>query len=140
MTERENVDIVRRLFQAVEDRDIEPMYEIYAPDVVIREAASLPYGGEYRGHDGMERHGLGYLEAWERFQTGHDRRLEPEFSGDGEMVFVRWRQRAHAADGSRLDLPAVSVYRLRDGCIVESTMHHLDTAALARFFDQAARS
>ncbi len=29
----ENVDVLRRLFQAVEDRDIEPMYEIYAPDV-----------------------------------------------------------------------------------------------------------
>jgi uncharacterized protein len=41
----ENVEVLRRLFQAVEDRDIEPMYEIYAPDVVVQEALSLPYGG-----------------------------------------------------------------------------------------------
>lgn len=40
----ENVEVIRRLFHAVEARDIEPMYEIYSPEVVIREAASLPYG------------------------------------------------------------------------------------------------
>jgi ketosteroid isomerase-like protein len=38
----DNVEVVRRLFRAVEERDIEPMYDIYAPDVVVQEASSLP--------------------------------------------------------------------------------------------------
>jgi ketosteroid isomerase-like protein len=50
-------------------------------------------------------------------------------------VFVRWRQKGHASDGRKLNLPVVSVYRLRDGRIVESIMHHFDTARLVEFFD-----
>jgi len=65
----DNVDVVRRLFQAVEARDIEPMYELYDGDVIVREAPSLPYGGEYRGHDGILQHGMGYVQAWDPLQT-----------------------------------------------------------------------
>lgn len=131
-----NVDVVRRLFQAVKERDIEPMYEIYDPDVIVREAPSLPYGGEYRGHHGIVAHGMGYLETWDHLQTDDDKWMEAEFSGAGERVFVRWRQKAHASDGTQLDLPAVSVYRLREGRVVESIMHHLDTAELLAFLDR----
>jgi ketosteroid isomerase-like protein len=137
MTGADNVAVVRRLFRAVEERDIEPMFEIYDPEVVIREAPTLPYGGEYRGHEGVVAHGLGYLETWEPFQTDADRHLDAEFFGSGDLVFVRWRQKAHAGDGIPLDLPVVSVYRLRGGRIVESAMHHLDTAALLGFFVHA---
>jgi ketosteroid isomerase-like protein len=129
----DNLDVIRRLFRAVEERDVEPMFDIYDPTVVVREARSLPYGGEYHGHDGVVQHGLGYLEAWDRFQTDEDRRLEAEFAGSGDRVFVRWRQKAHGSDGQQLDLPAISVYRLREGRVVESIMHHLDTEALLEF-------
>lgn len=133
----DNVEVVRRLFRAVEERDIEPMYEIYASDVVIREADSLPYGGEYQGHDGVLRHGAGYLRAWDPLQDEDDRRTEAEFFGDQDRVFVSWRQKGRTSDGRRLNVPVVSAYRLRDGRIVESTMHHLDTAALLRFLAPA---
>jgi ketosteroid isomerase-like protein len=129
----DNVDVIRRLFRAVEERDIELMFDIYDPEVVVREAPSLPYGGDYRGRDGVAQHGLGYLEAWDRLQTEEDRRLEAEFVGSGDRVFVRWRQKAHSRDGEQLDLPVISVYRLREGRVVESIMHHLDTAALLEF-------
>jgi hypothetical protein len=45
----ENVEVIRRLFRAVEARDIELMYDIYARDVIVREAPSLPYGGATPG-------------------------------------------------------------------------------------------
>jgi ketosteroid isomerase-like protein len=128
-----NVDIVRRLFDAVEARDIAPMYEIYDEQVIVREAPSLPYGGEHRGHEGILRHGTGYVEAWNLLQTEEDRNLDPEFFGAGDRVFVLWRQRAHADDGMELDLPVISEYRLRNGRVVESIMHHFDTAALVGF-------
>ena len=131
----DNEGIIRRLFEAVEERKIEPMLEIYHPDVVVREADSLPYGGEYRGHDGVVQHGLGYVRTWDPVQTDEDRELQLEFVGVGDTVFVLWRQKAHARDGSRLDLPAISVYRLRNGRVVESQMHHLDTAALVEFLE-----
>jgi ketosteroid isomerase-like protein len=129
----ENVEVIRRLFQAVEERDIQPMLEIYSPEVVVREAASLPYGGEYRGHRGILEHGLGYVETWDHLQEDEDRRLDAEFVDASDRVFVCWRQRAHGRDGTRLDLPVVSIYELRDRQVVRAIMHHLDTAALLRF-------
>jgi ketosteroid isomerase-like protein len=42
---QENVDAARRLFKAVEERDLAGVLATYDPDVVIREAASLLYGG-----------------------------------------------------------------------------------------------
>ena len=133
-----NVEIVRRLFQTVEERDLETMFELYDPEVVIREAPSLPYGGEYHGHEGVVEHGLGYLGTWQPVQQPGDETLEPEFLDGGDRVFVRWHQKATAPDGARVDLPAISEYRLRDGKIVSSAMHHFDTAAILRFLERAA--
>jgi uncharacterized protein len=130
---QDNIDIIRRLFRAVEERDIEPMYEIYDPEVVIREASSLPYGGEHRGYEGVIRHGLGYVQAWDHLQTEEDRNLEPEFVGHGDRVLVCWQQKAHAEDGRALRVPVVSEYRLRGGKVVESRMHTFDSAELAEF-------
>jgi ketosteroid isomerase-like protein len=133
----ENVEIVRRLFKAVDDRDVEPMLEIYDPEVVIREAPSLPYGGEYHGHEGMVSHGLGYLATWDPVQNSAEQPLEPEFFESGEHVFVRWRQRARGPGGELLDLPALSRYRLRAGKVIESEMYQFDTAAILRFLDSS---
>ena len=115
----ENVEVIRRLFHAVEARDIEPMYEIYSPEVVIREAASLPYGGDYRGHAGVLEHGMGYVETWDHLQDDEDRRMDAQFADAEKRVFVCWRQRAHGRDGTRLHLPVVSIYELDDGATVE---------------------
>jgi uncharacterized protein len=129
----ENVEIIKRLFNAVEERDIEPMWEIYDPDVEINEAPSLPYGGYFRGHEGVARHGAGYVMAWDALQTEDDRNLEAEFIGAGDRVLVRWQQKAHARDGHALCVPVVSEYALRDGRVVESRMHTFDSAEIASF-------
>ena len=133
----ENVEIVRRLFRSVEERDLETMFELYDPAVVIREAPSLPYGGEYHGHEGVVEHGLGYLGTWQPVQRPGDEALEPEFLDAGDAVFVRWRQKATAPGGEHVDLGALSEYRVRDGKIVSSAMHHFDTAAILRFLESA---
>jgi ketosteroid isomerase-like protein len=136
---RTSASVVRRLFEAVETRDVEPMYGLYAPDVVIHEAPSLPWGGEFRGHDGVLRHGLGYVRTWEPLQTAADRRLDPEVAAEGDRVFVTWRQRAHDRDGRQLDLPAVSAYALASGRIVDARMYHFDTVAILAFLAAQTR-
>jgi hypothetical protein len=128
-----NLDVVIRLFGAVEARDLAPMADIYDPEAVIHEADSLPYGGQYCGHRGVAEHGYRYVRAWDSLQTEQDRYLEAEFTADGDRVFVTWKQKAHGADGTALSVPVISTYRLRDGKIVESRMHAFDSAALASF-------
>lgn len=136
-----NVEVVRRLFAAVEQRDLSGMLECYHEEVEIHEAASLPYGGVYRGLEGAVRHASGFQETWGRFQPTADHALGGVFSeGDDGAIVAIFRHRAvDPARGLRLDEAEVGVYRMRDDKIVHSQMLHFDTAALLRFLDGSRR-
>lgn len=128
---KENLEVVRKLFESVERRDLAGVLAAYDGNIVIREAASLPYGGEYRGIKGAQKHSYGYVQAWENFQADGEQKMDAEFFEAGDYVIVKWRQRAKSED-QKLDLPATSIYRLRDGKIIESEMFQ-DTAKILRF-------
>jgi len=130
----ENVEAIRRLFKAVEERDLPGVLAAYDENIVIREAKSLPYGGEFHGHEGAQRHALGAREVWENMQPPGERRLNATFLDAGDdYVIVLWRQRGVNSDGEKFDAPVVSVYKLRGSKIVESQMFHADTKALVQF-------
>src|SRR5262249_28660515 len=65
---RSNKRAVRALFEAVDHRDGEGVRAGYDENITIHEAASLPYGGDYRGLEGALRHGQGFRATWDRFQ------------------------------------------------------------------------
>lgn len=128
---KENVEIVRRLFEAVEKRDPAGVLGAYEENIVIREAASLPYGGEYHGREGAMKHAQCYMKVWDNLQTSAEQKLDAEFFDAGDSVIVRWRQKA-VTGNRKLDSSAVSIYKVRDGKIVESEMFQ-DTATVLNF-------
>ena len=136
---RVNKRAVEALFEAVDRRDSEGVRASYDENITIHEAASLPYGGDYRGLDGILRHGQGFRAAWDRFQPCEARGLDPRIIADGDHVVVLWRHKVENPDsGDRLDLPAVSIYRMENEKVADSRMFHLDTAALLRFLERNA--
>lgn len=128
---QENVEIVRRFFEAVERRDLAGVLAAYDENIVIREADSLPYGGVYQGFDGAQKHAAGYVQTWGNFQMADEQKMDATFLDAGETVVVLWRQRA-ANGGRKFDSSATSVYKLRGGKIIESEMFQ-DTAAILKF-------
>jgi uncharacterized protein len=137
MSGSEALATVRRLFAAVARRDPEEYFAAYHPDILINEAPSLPYGGVYKGLEGVLRHAERFRATWDRYPPESRRELEPEFLAVGDRVIVLWRLRALGPNGDSVDLPAVSIYRLQDGKIIESQMYHFDTAALVHFLARA---
>src|SRR5262249_53654798 len=138
--EARNADVVRRLFNAVEHRDPAGVIAAYGSDIVIHEAGSLPYGGHYRGHEGALRHRQGFRAPRGRLPLHAARGLEPRIIADGDHIVVLWRHKAENIEtGERIDLPAVSVYRMRERKIVDSRMFHFDTAALVEFLRRSSR-
>ena len=106
----ENVETVRRLFEAVEARDLPSYLAVYDPAVVIREASFLPYGGTYHGHEGAKEHGTGFASVWGEFQPADEKRLDPVFLDAGDRVVVLFRLKGLAAEsGRKLDVPVGSV-------------------------------
>src|SRR5215470_5884055 len=124
---------VRRMFEAAERRDAQALLSTYAEDIVITEAASLPYGGIYHGHHGAVRHASAYTATWDHLQSVGDRRMEPLIMQAGDRVVVLWRQKATAADGRHLDLPVVDVIEVRNGKVGSLHMFPADTAKLLEF-------
>ena len=110
-------------------------------NITIHEAASLPYGGDYHGLEGALRHGQGFRAAWDRFQPHEARGLNPRIVADDDHVVVLWHHKVeNAVSGDRLELPAVSVYRMENAKIANSRMFHFDTAALLHFLERNVAS
>lgn len=133
------VDVVRRLFDAVERRDRDELLACYAEDVEITEAAVLPYGGTYRGHNGALAHALGFLAAWNPYQGPEELKLDPQFWGDGagNVCVLFFHRAVDPVRGVRLDAPEVSIYQIRDRRVMRSQMFHADSAAVAQFLHDA---
>jgi hypothetical protein len=87
----ENVEVVRSLFKAVEERDLAGVLAAYDPEIAIWEAESLPYGGMYHGLEGAKRHARGYAQTWGDFQTSAEKITNATFLDAGEYVVVLWR-------------------------------------------------
>jgi ketosteroid isomerase-like protein len=99
----------------------------FAPDVVLHQAEALPYGGIWRGHDGMEQFFAAMATTWEVFEM-----VEQEFLATSETAVVLTHVHARArATGQELDFPILQTIRVVDGRIAEVRPFYWDTAAIA---------
>lgn len=134
----ENVETVRRLFRAVEERDLAGVLDAYDPGIVIHEADSLPYGGDHRGPQGAKRYAYRSRRTWRFLQSPEDIKLGATSLDGGDRVVALFRHRARSADGKKVDLPVVGLYEVRGGRVVEARMFHFDTAELSQFLGRAS--
>jgi ketosteroid isomerase-like protein len=99
----------------------------FAPDVVLHQAAALPYGGTWRGHDGMERFFLAMSQTWAVFEM-----VEQEFLSTTGTAVVLTRVHARArATGNELDFPILQTIRVVDERIADVRPFYWDTAAIS---------
>ncbi|MEV3924935.1 nuclear transport factor 2 family protein [Actinomadura coerulea] len=98
-----------------------------APDVVIHQAPSLPYGGAWRGHDGFERFMAAMSEAWRSLEF-----LDRRQWVDGDTVVISNHGRLTArATGRSIETTVLQRITVRDGLIAELWPFYWDTAAVS---------
>jgi ketosteroid isomerase-like protein len=123
----ENVAVVEQFEHAFVRGDMEEVLSLLADDIVVHEAASLPYGGDHRGHDGFLRLADAFNRVWEMTSP-----LDLTFLDAGERVVVLVRYDVVArATGRPLTLDHVEIYTVRDGKIADLDIYYRDTAAIA---------
>ena len=119
------------------DGDLADMQEVdvqdpFHPDIVVREAAGLPYGGDWNGIDGL-RDLMTKMRSLTKLSP-----IEVEVFDAGDD-YVITRQTALMEDegsGATLRVPMVEVYRMVEGKIAEIDVFYKDTKAMVDFFEQ----
>ncbi|NWL10293.1 hypothetical protein DM793_03110 [Paenarthrobacter nitroguajacolicus] len=123
------------LLSGYKNGDIQGMAALVHPDGVFHEAESLPFGGDWRGPEGL----LSLIEAITSQYTLSFRDLEVLDCGDRAIVkaigtFVSKKS------GASMDVPMAEVYTIRDGLILDADVYHKEAAQVAALHDAKVES
>ncbi|MFB9431799.1 nuclear transport factor 2 family protein [Streptoalloteichus tenebrarius] len=106
--------------------DFAPLAGLLAPDVVLYSAPGLPYGGVWRGHEGLERFMLAMAECWEAIDF-----LDRQHVADDERVAVLLRVRFVArTTGRALETTILQLNTVVDGLVTEFRPYYWDPSAV----------
>lgn len=117
--------IVRGVYDAFKRGDVESVLAALAPDIVLHEAESLPYGGTHKGvQEVMKVFG-------QVAQNVDPTTVEIEqLIGEGDDVVAFLRPTFLFRDGRRVEIPFCEHWRMHDGKVVELWPFYFDTASL----------
>lgn len=131
MTVSDNIELVRRSFEAISAWDVDELLRLYDPDVeLLPLTGTRVESGGYLGHDGVRDYMAEAEDLWDV--------LEPEGRayedlGDRVLVMGHCRVRGRSS-GAESDPPCAWVIRVCDGRIVSHTAcaTYEEAAELAR--------
>jgi ketosteroid isomerase-like protein len=110
----ENVEVIRRLWEAVDRRDREAVFAFYDPDIVWQNhtgGALELQDVSYRGHEAVRQFWRDWLEPFESFEAHAE-----EFIDAGNKVIVPWRAAARGkASGAAVEMHRSNVYSISNG-------------------------
>jgi len=136
MAAKENVETMREIFRAIEDRDLAQLVALTDPAAEFHWPPSLPYGGISPLQPAA---GPSWAETWIPLQpTKAEQRMDARIvaASDDEVV-VLWHQRGISLAGERCDTPVLGLYLVRDGKLARAQMFYFDSAELAGFLARA---
>ena len=109
---QENVDRVRRGYEALAQGDFQALFEILHPAVEMSDAENFPEVGTYRGHQGVLDFLAQQTPVWDDFRLVPERFLA--VGDDGVLVLHRQTGRSKQT-GLRLDAPYAHFWTVREG-------------------------
>jgi ketosteroid isomerase-like protein len=107
----ENVELLRRGYEAFNQGDMEAVFELLDPDFELVTAERVLFTGTYRGRDQVQR----LLQDQE--EVFGELTMEPyEFFETGDQVVVFLRQRARGqASGAEVEITVAHLWTIRNG-------------------------
>jgi ketosteroid isomerase-like protein len=113
----ENVEIVRRIYDAASRRDSATVLALYDPEVELDNTRLQIVGGAggvYRGHDGLRRFFREWHDAWQKIEYDFDELIK---AGEQVISVVTRRGRGRAS-GADVEWQGALVWTIRQGKVV----------------------
>ena len=115
-----NAEIVRAVYAAWSDHDLDAVLAAYDPEVEFRTSGSFPdLEPIYRGHEGVRSFWDAVLVPWESFLIDVERIVEGH---ECAAVAIRFRARGKGS-GVLTDLRQGHVPRFKDGGVAKASLH-----------------
>ena len=123
------MDVVRAIYEAMAARELDRLFQLLHPDIVVTQDANLPWGGRYVGHQGFSNFALALTSTIDSIVT-----TDAIFVADGEVVQFGRTRGTVRANGASFDVPEVHRWTVRDDQAVTANFA-IDTEAMLRALD-----
>ena len=121
---QENVELVRRCYGMLANRDFSAIPEVIDPDFVLDLSRNVFNPGVHRGVDGIARFVQQIDEMWGKFEVELEEFID---GGDAVVVAVRISGMGRGS-GATADMRVFNVWTLRDGKVIRLTGGYRDRA------------
>jgi ketosteroid isomerase-like protein len=118
------VVLVRAFYEAMAAGDVERLFALLDPDVVVTQDPALPWGGRYVGHDGFATFGSNLRSTIASVVT-----IDAIFEADDEVVECGRTKGTVIANDAPFDIAEVHRWTIRDGRVVAAHFA-IDTPAM----------
>ncbi|MGI8461388.1 MAG: nuclear transport factor 2 family protein [Solirubrobacterales bacterium] len=134
----ENIEIVRRVYEAAASRDAATVFALYDPEVEL-DASRLGLAGVAgtsgvsRGHEGLRNFFREWHDAWGSIEYDYEELID---AGGEHVISVVTRHARGRASGIEVERPFALLWTLREGKVVRvvwfvTREEALETAGLA---------
>jgi ketosteroid isomerase-like protein len=129
-----DIDVVKAVFSAFTERDVEAMLTHAHPDMVFSPVTG-DYAGRtepYRGHDGLRQYFRDVAAVWDELRI-----VPGEFRQDGDTILVTGRVSARSP--ARIVAGSTGwIWRLNDGLVTYARVYPSAADAMAAFEGRGA--
>jgi ketosteroid isomerase-like protein len=111
----ENVDVIRRGWEAWGRGDMSSIFEMWNPEIVwdMTNFRDWPES-TYEGYEGVSRFLTEWLEVWDSYEVGVEKMLE---APDGRVVTLAWQRAKGKHSGLAMEMEWAQIATVRDGKI-----------------------
>ena len=121
-----DVDVTEQFLKAFAAGDIETVFALLHPEVLITEGDGLPYAGEYVGPAGLQDLVGKIMTPFEMVLDGY------QVSDGGDCAIARLQMTfTNRTSGRVVKMPGVELYNTTDGKVSKIDVYYKSTSAIA---------
>jgi ketosteroid isomerase-like protein len=120
------IELVKKFYEHLATGDRQGAYSFLSEDFVLKQAASLPYAGEYVGVSGLNDFFKKFSAFWKEFKT-----LTTDYYSSGNRVFAISKVRGVVLKTAKIiEIEMIQVYVIDNQKLTSAQPFYFDTKLL----------